>query len=581
MAQFFKKNKHQTSTDVDGNGRSIGNAQLKILALSGTEGVTKNMTIYEYGNDIIVVDCGIGFPDADMYGVDVVIPDFTYLLENKEKVKGVFITHGHEDHLGAVPYLLRELNAPIYANALVQGFIKGRIKDRGTKDMAQNTSFHLIGEDVEEITLGNFKVSTFRVNHSVPNSLGIAIDTPQGKVLHMADYKVDWSPVLDKPIDIATISKYGEEGVLCLLSDCLGATTDGYSQSEQTLNQTFHDLLEKAEGRQLMITTISSNISRIYQIVDAAVKAGRKVVLGGRSIHQSVTVARGLGLLPFDDNVFVNDRGSNELRQSELVYIVAGCYGQQGSTLDRISRGEHDSIILVENSLVVFSADPSPPGVGPDVEKVMDNLTLRDATVIYSQIQENLHVSGHGPKGDLTLIASIVKPKYFIPIGGTITKARAYKNMIEELGFDRESVFELLEGDNVLFSNNQARLGKKIETKQVYVDGKKVGDVGATVIRDRSKLSDDGVFVVIVPISKTTKEPISNVEIVTRGFIYVKESKQLMGAAKDAVNKILDKNQQQVANWGALQSKIEKEIGRLLYRETGRSPMVIVHSVAV
>ncbi len=555
--------------------------ELKILALSGTEGVTKNMTVYEYGDDIIIVDCGIGFPDAEMLGVDVVIPDFSYVLDRKEKVRGLIITHGHEDHLGAVPYLLSELNVPIYANALVQGFIKSRLKDRANSQTEQDTSFHLIGPNEPEIQLGAFKISTFRVNHSVPTSLGICINTPEGKLLHMADYKVDWTPILDEPIDIATISRHGKEGVLCLMSDCLGATTEGYSKSEKELSSTFHTLFEQAENRQIMVTTISSNISRMYQIIDAAIRMGRKVSIGGRSIHQSVAVAKGLGLLPFDESVFVDSEKAAGYPQKDLVYIVAGCYGQQGSTLDRISRDEHKHILLEDNAMVIFSADPNPPGADIAVERVMDNLTLRGTEVFYSEIQENLHVSGHGPKGDLTLIASIVKPKYFIPIGGTVTKARAYRNMVGKLGFDKNSVFELLEGESVVIKNQQAKRGPVIQTEQILIDGSGVGDVGKVVIQDRKYLSNEGVFIVVVPMSKQNNRIMGSVEIITRGFVYVKESKDLMEKSKKLVNKLLNNEKGDVQNWNSIQGKLEKEVSKFLRKETGRNPMVIVFALTI
>jgi len=565
------------------NEVSQSKPQVKIITLSGTESVTKNMTLYECGDDIIVVDCGVGFPDSEMFGVDVVIPDMSYLVENMSRVKALFITHGHEDHIGAIPYFLNDfINVPIYTNKLVQGFIQEKLSDKKFKKLAQGIKFNLISPETSEVTVGNFKVSAFRVNHSVPSSMGYAIRTPQGLILHMADYKIDWTPVLDKPIDLARIAKYGDEGVLCLLSDCLGATTEGFSKSESTLNNTFHDLFEQTENRQVFVTTISSNLSRMYQIITAAIKHGRKVVILGRSMNQSVTVGRNLGFLPFDDDVFVKDSDAEKYQQKDLVYIIAGCYGQQGSALDRLARGEHNDITLQENAMVVFSADPNPPGVAEDVERLMDTLTLSGAEVIYSKIQDNLHVSGHGTKGDLITIAAIARPKYFIPIGGTATKARAYTNMVGTLGVDKHRVFEMLEGESVVFEGEKTSKGKRLELKPVYVDGSGVGDVSEIVIRDREHLSSDGVFVVVVPMSKVDNKLVAgNVDVITRGFVYVKESKKLMGASKDTVNKILDKNQDKLDDWVALKKKIETDIGKFLYSETGRSPLIIAHTINV
>lgn len=562
---------------------------LRVITLSGTESVTKNMTVYECGEDIIVVDCGIGFPDSEMLGVDVVIPDMTYLIENKSRVKALFITHAHEDHIGAVPYFLKEFDVPVYTSKLVQGLLNEKLKDRQFKGSNGHVKFHLISPETPAVKEGCFDVTAFRVNHSVPSSMGFAIRTPQGLIVHMADYKIDWTPVLDKPIDLAQIALLGREGVLCLLSDCLGSTAEGYSKSESTLNQTFFDLFEEAKERQIFVTTISSNISRMYQIIKGAIEHGRKIVIAGRSMEQSVGVARSLGYLPFSDDVFVKDSDAQGYLQKDLIYIIAGCYGQQGSGLDRLSRDEHDKLHLEKDSMVIFSADPSPPGVGEAVEKVMDNLTLHGAEVIYGKIQDNLHVSGHGTRGDLTMIASIVKPKYFIPIGGTITKMRAYTNMIVGLGFKRDQVFELLEGWSVEFLDGHARVGDKVAVKPVFVDGTNVGDVGPVVIKDREVLSSDGVFVVIIPMSKEPQSGVlsqgggvvGKIDIVTRGFVYVKESKALMGRSRDVVNKVLDKYADKLGDWGFVKNKIEREIEKFLYRETGRSPLIIAHSLYI
>jgi len=574
-------NKVMQFTNVKKENINSSKPALKIITLSGTESVTKNMTLYECGEDIIAVDCGVGFPDSEMLGVDVVIPDMTYLYENSHKIRGVFITHGHEDHIGSIPFLLRELNVPIYANKLVQGFITEKLKDKFYKDIFDKTKFVLISPETEEVTVGCFKISAFRVNHSVPSSMGYAIKTPQGTVLHMADYKIDWTPVLDKPIDLAAIAKLGDSGVLCLLSDCLGATTEGFSKTERSMDNTFSDLFEQGDGRQVLVTTISSNLSRMYQIMDSAIKHGRKVVLSGRSIHQSVTVAKQLGYLPFDESVYINEQDSSQHHQKDLVYIIAGCYGQQGSSLDRLSRAEHENIVLEDNAMVVFSADPNPPGVAEAVEKMMDNLTLAGAEVIYSKIQENLHVSGHGTRGDLITVAAVAKPKYFIPIGGTVTKMRAYRNLVESLGVQKNQVFELLEGESVVFEDGKAQKGVKLELKQVFVDGSSVGGIGPVVMKDREQLSSDGVFVVVIPVSKDGQKIVGNVEVITRGFIYVKESKALMGKSRDVVNKVLDRYKDGIDDWGSAKKKIEKEISRFLYKETRRNPLIIVHSITI
>lgn len=554
------------------------NSTLKIIKFGGYETATKNLIVYEYKNDIIIMDCGAGIPDSEMHGIDVIVPDFTYLLENREKIRGLLITHAHEDHFGAVPYLLNELNVPIYSTKLVQEFVKLRIEDRSNVNV-ETVSFNLVDENTKNLKLGVFDISTFRVNHSVPSALGFAIKTPEGLIMHIADFKVDWAPVLDKPIDLGAIAKYGDEGILCLLSDCLGATSDGYTKSEKSLDGLFPGFFENATGRQIFVTTISSNISRMYQIIEAAIKSGRKVVPAGRSINNSVEIGRRLGYLPFNKDAFVSERQAQKYPQEDLVYLIAGCYGQQGSGLDRVSRMEHRNIRLQENSLVIFSADPNPPGVQLDVVRMMDNLTINGAEVISHEIQDNLHVSGHGAKGDLTIVAAVARPKYFIPIGGEPTKMRGYRTMVEEIGFDGKNVFEIGEGETVEFSNGSGRVSKKkLNLKKVFVDG--TSNVGEVVMRDRENLSSDGVFVVVVPWSKEANQAVSKAEVITRGFVYVKESQQLLSKVKKQINGILENNKG-TNDWGKIQKDIEKAVERSLMKSTGRRPVVIVHSIKV
>lgn len=556
---------------------------LKIITLSGTESVTKNMTLYEYGDDIIIVDCGVGFPDADLLGVNVVIPDFSYVLENSHKIRGLFVSHGHEDHLGAVPFLLEQLDVPIYTSKLVQGFLQERLSEKPFKHLAEKARFHIISPDSGPVSLGTaFKVEAFGINHSVPSSFGLAIRSPQGIVLHMQDFKIDWTPVLDKPIDLVKIAGYAKEGVLCLLSDCLNVTTEGYSKSESTLNDTFATLFENAENRQVFVTTISSNLSRMHQIISAAQKHGRHVVISGRSIEQSVAVGRRLGYLPFDNNLFVAEEDASRYLQGDLVYIIAGCYGQEGSALSRVARGEHKHINLETNAMVVFSADPNPPGVELDVEKLMSILTIAGAEVIYSKIQDNLHVSGHGPRGDLMTIAAVVKPQYFIPIGGTITRMRVYSNMVRDMGINnKERVFECMEGDVIEFSKDGAKRAGKIATQPVYIDANKTGEVNPVVIKDRDLLSTDGVFVVVVPMSKSGEILADRVDVVTRGFIYVKGSQELMDKSRKFIAKEITKNNEKAKDWQAMKRKLENEIEYFLRKETSKAPMVIVHAVTI
>jgi ribonuclease J len=582
MVQFFNTQKNRTNPNNPNNGFN-SKPVLKIITIGGTDSVNKNLTVYEYKDEIIVVDCGIGFPDIfDMPGVDVLIPDFTYLIENSHKIKGLFITHGHEDHVGAVPNLLLELpNLPIYASKLVGEFLKVKLEDNSFKEMGKSFSYHLFNPESGIVDLGNFKISAFRINHSIPESMGFAIKTPEGTVLHIADYKFDETPVLDKPADIETMQRLSREGVLCLLSDCLGINSEGHTKSESTLTDTFIELFGRAGKRQILVTTMSSNISRMFQIMNAAQKFGRKIVASGRSIEQMVGVARRLGYLPFQDDFFIKEQLSRKYPQEELVYLIAGCYGQPESSLGRLSRGEHESITLEDNAMVIFSGDPNPPGANITVEKVMDALTLRNAEVIYGEIQDDLHVSGHAVRGDIERMTKLINAKYYIPIGGTITKMRAYTNLLGTLGIVKSRVFELLEGDSVEFSSGNAKKGPHLQTKSVFMASNKIDELNPVVVKDRNQLSEDGVFVVAVPVTRNGKVLVDKLEIITRGFIYVKDSKELMGSSKKFIGKRINKLNANKGDVTEIKRKLESDIGDYLRKETSMKPMVIVHFITI
>lgn len=589
--QILSRRQNAQATD-DNNVASITNdfttaadspisSELKIIKLGSEVGATKNMTVYECGNDILVVDCGIGFPDSELPGVDVVVPDITYLLERKDRVRAIVITHGHEDHFGAIPYVIDQLNVPIYCNDLVEGFVRKRLDDKTTKSVAQNVSFHTVDKNTKNLKIGNnFSLTAFNVNHSVPHSLGFAIHTPQGTVVHMADFKIDQTPVIDEPIDMAAIENLGSNDVLCFLSDCLGVTVPGFSESEKDLAATLDFVVKKAADKQVFLTTISSNISRMYQVIQVAIANNRKVSFVGRSIQQSADVARQLGYLPFPDDTFVDYKKTGALPGNSVLYIVAGCYGQSGSALYRLAHQEHNQLQIFDGDFVIFSADPGPPSSYEPVENILHYLTVAGAEVIYSDIQDNLHVSGHGTREDLKTVAQKLHPKYYIPIGGTAARMRAYTHMVEELGAKKSDVFELLEGESVLFNDGSARKGEKIDVAQVYIDGTSLVGLGEVVIKDRERLGNEGVLVVIVPVSKTN-EILGSSEIVTRGFVYVKENKALVGRSKDVVNKVLDRFKGENTDWNKVKNDVEREIGKFLTAETGRTPSIIVTSITI
>jgi len=481
-----------------------------------------------------------------------------------------------------VPNLLMELpNVPIYASKLVGEFLKVKLSEKYFSNIGKNFSYHLFGPESGVVNLGRFKMSAFRINHSIPESMGLILNTPEGVLVHLADYKFDENPVLDKPADVDTMERLGREGVLCLISDCLGITSEGHTKSESTLANTFHELFARAGNRQILVTTMSSNISRMYQIMDAAMKLNRKIVPSGRSIEQMIDVGRRLGYLPFPDDFFINEKDSTSHDQKDLVYLIAGCYGQPGSSLERLSRDEHESIVLQNDAMVIFSGDPNPPGADITVEKVRDNLTLKNSEVIYSEIQDNLHVSGHSVRGDIERLAKLINPKYHIPIGGTITKMRAYKNVMFNMGVPKENVFECLEGDSVEFSNGRAKKGKHYEIKQVYISSNKVDELNPIVVKDRSHLSSDGVFVVAIPASKEGDIFADKLEIITRGFIYVKDSKDLMDKSKKFISKRIHNSKAGKKDPSDYKRRLENDISRFLKKETGMYPMVIVHFITM
>lgn len=542
---------------------------LKIIPIGGTTTVQKNMYVYESGNDIVVLDCGVGFPDLYTPGVDIILPDFTYILENRHKVRGIVITHGHDDHRSSIPYLLKEHAFDVYAAPFVRALIQNALEEHTNLKTNTIKTF----DPDQSFQLGVFKFHPFRVNHSIPDTLGFAIDTPQGRVFHNSDFKFDWSPVMDKPFDVqkaAVLAAEPKEGVLCLLSDCLGATTEGYSTTERKIQSTFEKILDESKGKQVFITTLSSNISRIQQAIEASKKYGRKIVLAGRSIRNTISVAREFGYIDYPDDMFIDERRAGRHNQGKLTYIITGSYGQSGSGLVRVALNTHKTIKLQKNAAVVFSADPIPNSVGA-VNMMIDELYLQGAEVYYSEIQDNLHVSGHGLRGDQTLLANIVKPKYFIPIGGNIKHMRAYSEMIQDLGIEGHRILELLDGQAVIFENGQAKFGERLRLKEVYVDGTLVGDVGTMVLEDRLQMANDGMAVVAVKGN--------NVEIITRGFVFVKESKNLINKAKDLAKKLVEENKgrEKKLSGQSLEKRVEQEVSSLFEKETGRNPLVVVN----
>lgn len=543
-------------------------ASLKFIAISGTTDVTENLYIYEYGGDMLIVDCGVGFPESDMYGVDLVIPDFTYIKENKDKLRGIIITHGHEDHLGALPFLLKDIDSEVYSTKLVAGFIEDKLADYKLKGKKVN----VFNPEKDVLSLGVFRVTPFRVTHSVPDSVGLAIDTPEGVAFHVPDYKFDWTPVDERTFDIGKAAILASEGALMVASDAIGATTPGYTESEKEIEGKLEDIVSKAPDR-VFFTTISSNISRMQQALNVAGKHGRKVSFIGRSIESKADIAKNLGYLHYPPELVISPKRAGKLPKDKIMYIISGSYGQPGSALHRLSFGEHDFLYLEEGDVVIFSSDPAPPGSKANVDAVVDRLIERDAEVHYYDMQEDLHVSGHGSREDIKTLFAILRPKHFIPIGGTIRHMRAYREIAQSMGANASNVFELLPGEIVEFKNDKAIRAGRVDVKSILVDGLGIGDVGNIVLRDRHKLAQDGVAIVLLQIDRGRKQLIADPEVISRGFVFEKKKRGFLNQAGKRLRRQIEKRRK-VDKFTAREVTIDF-LERFFFKETGRRPMIM------
>lgn len=541
---------------------------LKFIALSGTTGVTENLYVYEYGNDMIVVDCGVGFPDSDMFGVDLVIPDFSYIIQNKHKLRGVLISHGHEDHLGALPFLLKEVNTPVYATKLVAGFIKEKLEDNemGT-DMVK-----VFDPERDVLTLGVFKVSPFRVAHSVPDGVGFCIDTPEGKLFHVPDYKFDWTPVDGKPFDAVKVATLASGGALALASDSLGANSPGYTESEKAIEERIEGVARNIKGK-IYLTTISSNISRMQQTINVAHKLGRHVVLIGRSIERKALIAKDLGYLFFPSGVVIKSKQAAHMPPEKLIYIISGCYGQPGSALYRLALGEHDFLRIGKGDAVIFSADPGPPGSKGSIDSLVDKFIEGGVDVHYYDMQEDLHVSGHGCQKDIEMLFALVKPKYYIPIGGTVRHMRAYGLIAQSMGAKESEILSLNPGDIVEFSNQNAKRAGNVPVKEILVDGLGIGDVGNTVLRDRHILSKEGVVIAIIHFDRNQRTLLSQPEIISRGFVFEQKYGRILDEAARDLAKSLQKKKGVAGN--IVKTMAIDFLERYFFQKTGRRPMIL------
>ncbi len=541
---------------------------LRIIPLGGLGEIGKNITAIEYEDEIIVIDCGISFPDEDMYGIDLVIPDIKYLLDNKDKVKGLFLTHGHEDHIGAIPYILKQINMPVYGTKLTIGLVESKLKEH---DMLSKTNLIPISPG-ESIKLNKLIIEFIRVTHSIAESCALAIHTPIGIVLHTGDFKIDYTPIDGKVMDLNRIAQLGQEGILLLMADSTNVERAGHSLSEKIIGETLNRIISNANGR-VIVATFASNIHRMQQIADASMMYNRKIVFSGRSMENISNVAMDLGYLHIPEESIVGIEDLNRYPSDKITIITTGSQGEPMAGLSRIAYGSHRHISIEQDDLFIISSSPI-PGNDKLVSRVINQLYRKGVEVIYEDL-EDIHVSGHAYKEELKLIHTLVKPKYFMPVHGEYRHLKHHSDLALKLGMDKSNVFTLETGQVLEISQDKAIATEKVHTGVVFVDGIGVGDVGNIVLRDRRDLARDGMVTIVVAINKETYSIVSGPDIITRGFIYARESedliKKIKDVAKEEIEICLENN---IIEWQVLKSGVRKSVEQLLYHKTKRRPSV-------
>lgn len=545
-------------------------APVKIAFLGDLNEVGKNITLYEYGNDMFLVDCGLAFPDQDMPGVDLVLPDFTYLERNADKIRGIVITHGHEDHIGGLAYLMKTLNIPIYATRLTIGLIQGKFKEHG---LLNTTSLNVV-KPGDHIPFGAFDVELIHVNHSIPDAVALAIRCKAGTIIQTGDFKIDTTPIDGEMIDLARFAEIGKEGVLCLLSDSTNAERPGYTESERKVGEAFQRLFAKAGNRRLIVASFASNVHRVQQIIDVAQSLGRKVALSGRSLENVVAIGTELGYLHVPDGLLVSIDMVNRYPADQMVIITTGSQGEPMSALTRMAFSDHRKVSICPNDCVIISANPI-PGNEKTVSKVVNELMKLGAEVVYEKMYD-VHVSGHACQEEQKLMLGIIKPKYFIPVHGEQKHLRKHAGLALSMGMDPKNILIADNGVEVSLSEKEFRVSGNVPSGRVFVDGYGVGDVGSIVLRDRKHLAQDGLIIVVATIDSKTGELLSGPDVVSRGFVYVRESEELIEDACKVAQRILeDCAAHNVHDWSSIKLKLRDEVSHLMYERTKRSPMIL------
>ena len=543
---------------------------IKVSFLGGLNEVGKNMTLFEYGEDMFLVDCGLAFPDQDMLGVDLVLPDFTYVERNADRIRGIVITHGHEDHIGGLPYLLKILNVPVYGTKLTIGLIQGKLREHG---LLNSASLNVINPG-DVITLGGFTVEAIHVNHSIPDALGLAIRCEGGTIVHTGDFKIDTTPIDGGMMDLGRLAEIGQEGVLCLMSDSTNAERPGFTESERKVGESFETLFRKAGNNRIIVATFSSNIHRVQQIMNVAASLGRKVALVGRSLENVVSISAELGYLNVPEGIVIDINMINRYPADKLVIITTGSQGEPMSALTRMAFSDHRKVEIHPNDYVIISATPI-PGNEKTVSRVVNELMKLGADVVYEKMYE-VHVSGHACQEELKMIMGIVKPKYFIPVHGELKHLRKHAGLALSMGIPKENILIADNGRVAEISKKALRCTSTVPAGRVFVDGYGVGDVGSVVLRDRKHLAQDGLVIVAVCIDRESGMIVSGPDVVTRGFVYVKESEELINAAREvAVEAIEAQTDGGYFDWNSIKASIRDEISHLMYERTKRSPMIL------
>lgn len=564
-----KQKKSQTNSTKNTEQFQFKKENLKIIPLGGLLEIGKNITVFEYGNDIVLVDCGLAFPEDDMLGIDLVIPDLSYLEKNKEKIRGLVITHGHEDHIGSIPYLLKQINVPIYATKLTIGLIEHKLEEH---KLLRSTKLKVVNPG-QTITLGSMRVEFIRTTHSIPDACSLAIHTPVGTVVHTGDFKIDYTPIDGEMMDFGRLAALGNKGVLALMSDSTNSERKGYTMSESTVGEVLDKLFINCTKR-IVVATFSSNVHRVQQIVNSAVKYGRKIAICGRSMINMIETARKFGYIKVPDNVFIDIDMIKSYPDDQLTIITTGSQGETMSALTRMASGEHKKVQITPNDLIIISANPI-PGNENSVSKVIDDLMKIGAEVVYNALAD-IHVSGHACQEEQKLMISLVRPKYFIPVHGEYRQLIAHSDTAKKVGVDPENIFIMTNGRILELNEYEAKLTGTVPVGKIMVDGLGVGDVGNIVLRDRQRLSQDGLIIIVLTMDSGTGTVVAGPDVLSRGFVYVRESENLMEDIKQLLRTEISKfEEKHITDWSTIKALLREELRDYIHKKTKRDPMIL------